>query len=170
MLCGTFGLYCWTVLLSLFQLQKECHALPSITNQIIGSIAKTSLCCTWNCLIHDSRDRGAAACHSRGVSQKHTHTHTLPPCVSRQSQNPALNCAPPHLHSKCHRMAKSQLEFAGSVSFDSGEPAIRPCCIGSAFKMLNFCSNATFFRYHLTNCMIIQGGARKYHGSFKTLQ
>ena len=95
------------------------------------------------------------------------HTHTLPPCVSRQSQNPALNCAPPHLHSKCHRMAKSQLEFAGSVSFDSGEPAIRPCCIGSAFKMLNFCSNATFFRYQLTNCMIIQGGARKYHGSFK---
>ena len=40
------------------------------------------------------------------------------PRPSRISQNPL------YLHSKCHRMAKCRLEFAGLVSFDSVEPAI----------------------------------------------
>ena len=56
------------------------------------------------------------------------------PRPSRISQNPL------YLHSKCHRMAKCRLEFAGLVSFESVEPAISLPCVGTAFKKINFYS------------------------------
>ena len=74
------------------------------------------------------RERGS--CVSRTVLQITYAT----PRPSRISQNPL------YLHSKCHRMAKCRLEFAGLVSFDSGEPAISLPCIGTAFKKINFYS------------------------------
>ena len=98
--------------------------------------------------------------HTKEKAQHWGKAHTAP-CIAPITKPSFKLCCAPNLHSKCHRMTKSRLEIR---SIWCWRACYQPSCIQTAFKMLNF------FRCQLTNCIIIQGGRRKYCRPFKTLQ